>query len=117
LGGRFSELSEPGVTPPYEEPSADACDPTLPNTMASIAMIDCFPTVTEYATEGPDPKLRSVRLRFRPGQWPLPPLSRWLTPSPRPSRVNGNMSKAWRTYSMVLPVQYRCGSGLSQMLR
>ena len=30
FGGRFSEFSEPGVTPPYEELSADASDPRAP---------------------------------------------------------------------------------------
>jgi hypothetical protein len=44
LGGRFSEVSDPGFTPAYEDSFAKAVAAKLPNAMTSTAMMDVFPT-------------------------------------------------------------------------
>jgi hypothetical protein len=64
LGGRLSEVSEPGVTPAYEDPSANATAPELPNTMASIVIVHVLPTVSGYATKRPEPKFHPEALDF-----------------------------------------------------
>ena len=65
LGGRLSEVSEPGVTPAYEDPSANATAPRASQHDGKHR--DCpwsCPRSSGYATKRPEPKFHPEALDF-----------------------------------------------------